>query len=108
MFGTVGSFYEFFAGAGMARAGLGDRWQCLFANDFDQRKAATYILNWGVDHLSCGDVRNITTDDLTDVAGSRLGVFPVSRPVSRRRGYRFERRTLRHFLAILAPNDSAC
>ena len=32
-------FYEFFAGGGMARAGLGQDWQCLFANDFDARKA---------------------------------------------------------------------
>jgi len=28
-------FYEFFAGGGMVRAGLGLRWRCLFANDFD-------------------------------------------------------------------------
>lgn len=76
MFDTVGSFYEFFAGAGMARAGLGDRWQCLFANDFDQRKTATYILNWGIDYLSCDDVRNVTTDDLTDVADLVWASFP--------------------------------
>ena len=37
---VLGTFYEFFAGAGMARAGLGDQWQCLFANDFDRKKAA--------------------------------------------------------------------
>ena len=35
------SFYEFFAGSGMVRAGLGDSWTCLFANDFDERKAAS-------------------------------------------------------------------
>jgi len=28
------SFYEFFAGGGMARAGLGEDWACHFANDF--------------------------------------------------------------------------
>src|SRR5215510_12067509 len=33
------SFFEFFAGAGMARAGLGEGWQCLFANEFDLKKA---------------------------------------------------------------------
>jgi DNA (cytosine-5)-methyltransferase 1 len=27
------SFYEFFAGGGMVRAGLGKSWDCLFAND---------------------------------------------------------------------------
>jgi DNA (cytosine-5)-methyltransferase 1 len=34
------TFYEFFAGSGMVRAGLGDSWTCLFANDFDNKKAA--------------------------------------------------------------------
>jgi DNA (cytosine-5)-methyltransferase 1 len=29
------TFYEFFAGGGMARLGLGPGWTCLFANDFD-------------------------------------------------------------------------
>jgi DNA (cytosine-5)-methyltransferase 1 len=27
------TYLEFFAGGGMARAGLGDSWRCLFAND---------------------------------------------------------------------------
>ena len=72
----VGTFYEFFAGAGMARAGLGDRWRCLFANDFDRKKAATYTINWGADHLLCGDVRNVTMDDLTDVADLVWASFP--------------------------------
>ncbi len=38
------SFYEFFAGGGMARAGLGAGWTCLFANDIDADKAASYRL----------------------------------------------------------------
>ena len=72
----VGSFYEFFAGGGMARAGLGDRWRCLFANDFDRKKAATYTLNWGADNLLCGDVRDVTTRDLTGVADLVWASFP--------------------------------
>ncbi len=32
------TFYEFFAGGGMARAGLGDGWACLFANDYDRAR----------------------------------------------------------------------
>ena len=35
------SFYEFFAGGGMARAGLGKAWTCLFANEFDTKKGLT-------------------------------------------------------------------
>lgn len=34
-------FHEFFAGGGMARCGLGPEWDCLFANDFDERKCAS-------------------------------------------------------------------
>ena len=33
----IGSFYEFFAGGGMARAGLSNNWNCLLANDFDHK-----------------------------------------------------------------------
>lgn len=41
------SFYEFFAGGGMARAGLGPNWTCLFANDVDPKKTNAYSANWG-------------------------------------------------------------
>ena len=39
---TMPSFYEFFAGGGMARAGLGKGWICLLANDFDAKKGLTW------------------------------------------------------------------
>lgn len=58
------NYYEFFAGGGMARAGLGAGWQCIFANDFDQMKAATYAANWGSDDLLCEDVAKVTTAQL--------------------------------------------
>ena len=72
----AGSFYEFFAGAGMARAGLGRRWRCLFANDFDRKKAEIYNRNWGGNRLLCDDVRNVTTDDLTGRADLVWASFP--------------------------------
>lgn len=52
------SFYEFFAGGGMARLGLGPAWSCAFANDFDPLKAATYRANFAdADaHFHQGDV----------------------------------------------------
>jgi len=31
----MNKYYEFFAGGGMARMGLGPQWDCLFSNDFD-------------------------------------------------------------------------
>lgn len=54
------SFFEFFAGGGMARAGLGASWRCRFANDFDPTKAATYRANWGSAELHVGDVNHVT------------------------------------------------
>ena len=44
-------FYEFFAGGGMARAGLGEAWECLFANDISHMKGAAYAANYGDNHL---------------------------------------------------------
>jgi DNA (cytosine-5)-methyltransferase 1 len=72
----VFKFYEFFAGGGMARAGLGPNWQCLFANDFDFKKGRVYQKNWGSAELKIGDVRKITTDDLPDEADLVWGSFP--------------------------------
>ena len=43
----MSGFYEFFAGGGMVRAGLGSGWSCLFANDIDLKKGASYVRNWG-------------------------------------------------------------
>jgi DNA (cytosine-5)-methyltransferase 1 len=58
------TFYEFFAGGGMARLGLGDGWTCLLANDFDPLKTRTYAANHGDGHLRAGDVFALTADDL--------------------------------------------
>lgn len=71
------SFYEFFAGAGMARAGLGDGWTCLFANDFDAKKGLTYQNYWGMGgELTVGDVRKVKASDLPGQADLIWGSFP--------------------------------
>ena len=71
------SFYEFFAGGGMARAGLGESWTCLFANDFDAKKAETYRANYpGTDVLREGDVRKIVAKELPGHADLIWGSFP--------------------------------
>jgi len=59
-------FYEFFAGGGMARAGLGKDWRCIFANDFDQRKVDTYATNWGPDEVVHGDIRKLYGQQLPE------------------------------------------
>ena len=70
------TFYEFFAGGGMVRAGLGPAWSCLFANDIDRRKAASYAENWGSSELSVADVATLTADDLPDRADLAWASFP--------------------------------
>lgn len=72
----MGTFYEFFAGGGMARAGLSSGWTCLFANDFDAKKAASYALNWGADHLKVGDVAAVTTAELPENVDLAWASFP--------------------------------
>lgn len=70
------TFYEFFAGGGMARAGLGAGWRCTFANDFDEMKAATYRENWGREHLLCIDVAKVRASDLPGAADLSWASFP--------------------------------
>ncbi|MFZ2235617.1 MAG: DNA cytosine methyltransferase [Dokdonella sp.] len=72
----MANFYEFFAGGGMARAGLGDGWKCTFANDFDQMKVETYAANWGRDHIVCEDVAKLSTADLPGRADLAWASFP--------------------------------
>ena len=70
------AFYEFFAGGGMARAGLGSGWTCLFANDFDHKKSRVYQKNWGEGILKTADVKTLTTSDLPGHADLVWGSFP--------------------------------
>lgn len=60
----------------MARAGLGPSWRCLFANDFDPKKAASYAENWGDDHLKVDDVAKVTPADLPAGADLAWASFP--------------------------------
>jgi DNA (cytosine-5)-methyltransferase 1 len=64
------SFYEFFAGGGMARTGLGAAWSCRFANDFDPVKAATYRANFAdaAQHFHEGDVWQLAPGELPGCA----------------------------------------
>lgn len=70
------SFYEFFAGGGMARAGLGTSWRCLLANDLDAKKAASYAQNWGAAVLHVADVASLAPSDLPRQADLAWASFP--------------------------------
>lgn len=72
-----GTFYEFFAGGGMARLGLGPDWTCLFANDFDAKKAESYRANFdGAPELRVEDIAKLSTRDLPGQADLAWASFP--------------------------------
>lgn len=70
-------FYEFFAGAGMARAGLGEKWASLFANELDPKKTDIYKKNWPApDVLRVGDIGKLTSADIPGKADLAWASFP--------------------------------
>ena len=71
------SFYEFFAGGGMARLGLGPDWRCAFANDVDPTKAAAYRDNFApADELIVADVATLGPAQLPGRADLAWASFP--------------------------------
>jgi DNA (cytosine-5)-methyltransferase 1 len=97
----VPSYLEFFAGGGMVRAGLGGRWKCLFANDFDPLKVQAYVDNWGEQEILEKDIHGVQADDLgrradlawasfpcqdLSAAGNGLGIGHASRTIRTRSG----------------------
>lgn len=60
----------------MARAGLGKTWQCLFANDIDLKKAATYEDNWGKGTMKPGDVKTVDMSGMTEQPDLVWASFP--------------------------------
>ncbi len=71
------TYYEFFAGGGMARLGLGERWQCLFANDFSPQKVKSYRRNFPLaDELVEANVFDLTIKDLPGSADMAWASFP--------------------------------
>jgi DNA (cytosine-5)-methyltransferase 1 len=70
------SYFEFFAGGGMARAGLGPHWRCAFSNDFDRKKSAVYQLNWGNDVHVNADIKSLSIADLPGTPSLVWASFP--------------------------------
>ncbi|WP_425409611.1 DNA cytosine methyltransferase [Hyphococcus sp.] len=71
------TFFEFFAGGGMARLGLGPDWRCLFANDIDPEKCSAYRANFGGDDLVERDIAELSAADLpAERADLIWGSFP--------------------------------
>jgi DNA (cytosine-5)-methyltransferase 1 len=71
------TFFEFFAGGGMTRLGLGKEWTCAFANDFDEKKARTYRDNFcDSGELRVTDIRKLSSHDLPGYADLAWASFP--------------------------------
>lgn len=71
------TYYEFFAGGGMARLGLGEQWHCLFANDFSPQKVKSYRENFPpADELIEANVFDLTVKDLPGAANMAWASFP--------------------------------
>lgn len=70
------TFYEFFAGGGMVRAGLGPAWTCLLANDKCAKKARAYADNWGADELRVTDVGTLRPADVPGAVDLAWASFP--------------------------------
>ncbi|MDA9492362.1 DNA cytosine methyltransferase [Bradyrhizobium sp. CCBAU 11361] len=70
------SYLEFFAGGGMVRAGLGGRWKCQFANDFDPLKVKVYADNWGEAEILEDDIHNVGPESLGRRADLAWASFP--------------------------------
>ena len=60
----------------IARAGLGPAWSCLFANDVDPKKAASYIRNWGGAAFLLADVAEAAAKNLPGSADLAWASFP--------------------------------
>jgi DNA (cytosine-5)-methyltransferase 1 len=71
------TFYEFFAGGGMARLGLGALWDCTFANEWCPKKAVAYRAYFGRgDELKQNDVAEVTCLDLPGIPDLVWASFP--------------------------------
>lgn len=64
----------------MVRAGLGDQWRCLLANDFDSKKGESYSKNWGEKSLIVDDIRKIKTEDIVSRAAAAADLAWASFP----------------------------
>lgn len=70
-------WFEFFAGGGMARLGLGRNWKCTFANDSCEKKARAYRSYFGPSpELKVADVCQLETRDLPGTPELIWASFP--------------------------------
>ena len=72
------TYISFFAGGGGSSAGYklagGD---CKFVNEFQSVAMDTYLANWpGTPHI-CGDIKNVTGQQIMEMAGLKVGELDI-------------------------------
>lgn len=60
----------------MVHAGLGENWDCKFANDIDEKKAASYRANWGDNRLFVADIHGVSPANLPSLVDLAWASFP--------------------------------
>lgn len=70
------TFYEFFAGGGMAGVGLGRGWKCLAANDSCEKKGSAFRANHPSSRFIGGCISQIAADELPQRADLAWASFP--------------------------------
>src|ERR1700730_1498363 len=70
------TFFEFFAGGGMARLGMGPNWRCTFANEWCDKKASSYRAYFGGEELRVADVATLRANDLPGIPNLVWASFP--------------------------------
>jgi DNA (cytosine-5)-methyltransferase 1 len=68
--------FEFFAGGGFARLGLEPDFRCVFANDIDPAKVATYRRAFGTSEMREGDIWKLSPIELPGSAALAWASFP--------------------------------
>ncbi len=72
------SYISFFAGGGGSSAGYklagGD---CRFVNEFQQVAVDTYLENWPNTPHICGDIKNITGQQIMEMTGLKVGELDI-------------------------------
>lgn len=73
---TAFRFYDFFAGVGLVRLGLGPSWRSVWANDIDPKKAEIYAANFGGEEFHLGDVTKVDPATLPSPVEMAWASFP--------------------------------
>ena len=72
------TYISFFAGGGGSSAGYklagGD---CKFVNEFQQVEVDTYLANWPNTPHICGDIKNVTGEQIMEMTGLKVGELDI-------------------------------